>query len=61
MKIQHEHVGHRQRLRDRYEKGGITALFDYEILEMLLAQIILYADTQPTAKRLLKKFGTVTF
>ena len=59
MKIQHEHVGHRQRLRDRYEKGGITALFDYEILEMLLAQIILYADTQPTAKRLLKKFGTV--
>lgn len=59
MKITHPAIGHRQRLRDRFEEGGIESLQDYEILEMLLFQIILYSDTQIIAKRLLKKFGTV--
>lgn len=59
MQFKHDHLGHRQRLRDRYNAGGINALFDYEILEMLLNQIILYSDTQSTAKNLLAKFGTV--
>ncbi len=59
MKITHPAIGHRQRLRDRFEKDGIDSLQDYEILEMLLFQIILYSDTQIIAKRLLKKFGTL--
>ena len=59
MKIDHPSKGHRQRLRERFEKGGIDALQDYEVLELLLCQIILYADTQQTAKRLLEKYGTL--
>ena len=30
------HAGHRQRLRERFLKGGASALADYELLELVL-------------------------
>ncbi len=52
--------GHRSRLLDRYAKGGLPALQNYEILELLLTRIIPRKDTKPMAKALLKRFKTVS-
>lgn len=30
------HLGHRGRLKDRFERAGIAGLQDYEVLELLL-------------------------
>ncbi|MHA1113942.1 MAG: RadC family protein, partial [Alphaproteobacteria bacterium] len=49
--------GHRQRLRQRFLKGGGEALADYELLELLLFQASPRRDVKPLAKRLLKEFG----
>ena len=54
---QHYH-GHRDRLRERFETGGASALADYELLELLLFRSIPRADTKPIAKALLARFGT---
>ncbi len=54
------HLGHRQRLRERFLKGGEDALADYEILEMILFAVNARKDMKPLAKSLLKKFETVT-
>lgn len=51
------HSGHRDRLRERAAKGGIDALPDYELLELLLFRSIPYKDTKPLAKDLLARFG----
>lgn len=48
---------HRQRLRQRFTKGGAAAVPDYELLEMLLYRAIRRGDTKPLAKRLLTAFG----
>jgi DNA repair protein RadC len=48
---------HRQRLRQRFTKGGAAAVPDYELLEMLLYRAIRRGDTKPLAKRLLAAFG----
>lgn len=53
------HSGHRDRLRERAAKGGIDALPDYELLEMLLFRSIPYRDTKPLAKDLLARFGSL--
>jgi len=53
-----DHAGHRQRLRDRFRKGGADALPDYELLELLLFRALPRRDTKSLAKRLLAKFGT---
>lgn len=53
-------AGHRQRLRERFLKGGENALADYEILEMLLFSVNARKDMKELAKRLLAKFDTVT-
>jgi DNA repair protein RadC len=50
--------GHRERLRERFENGGASALADYELLELALFRSIPRADTKPLAKELLKRFGT---
>ena len=50
--------GHRQRLRERFEKLGGEALPDYELLELVLFQAIPRADTKPLAKALLARFGS---
>ena len=51
------HSGHRERLRERAAKGGLDALPDYELLELLLFRSIPYKDTKPLAKDLLVRFG----
>lgn len=50
--------GHRQRLRDRFMKGGADAMPDYELLEMVLFRAFQRRDTKDLAKALLNKFGT---
>ena len=54
-----DHSGHRQRLRDRFKRGGGDALPDYELLELLLFYAIPRQDTKPLAKRLLDRFGGI--
>ena len=44
---------HRQRLRERFLRGGTQALADYELLELLLFSAQLRRDQKPLAKRLL--------
>ncbi len=51
-------VGHRERLRDRFNAGGAAALPDYELLEMVLFRAIRRGDTKPMAKMLLTRFGS---
>lgn len=50
--------GHRQRLRERFLKGGEHALAPYELIEMHLYGINARRDMKPLAKRLIAKFGT---
>jgi len=51
--------GHRKRLRQRFMKHGIESLQDYEVVELLLTFSIPQKDIKPTAKDMLKKFGSV--
>lgn len=52
------HLGHRERLRERFSRGGADAMPDYELLELLLFRTIARRDTKPIAKALITKFGT---
>jgi DNA repair protein RadC len=54
-----DHVGHRQRLRDRLLDGGGAAFLDHELLEYVLALAIPRRDTKPLAKRLERQFGSL--
>ncbi len=51
-------LGHRERLRERFLKGGAEAMHDYEVLELILFRAIPRRDVKPIAKDLLTKFGT---
>jgi DNA repair protein RadC len=51
------HIGHRQRLRERFLKGGAQAVSDYELLEMVLYAASPRMDTKPLAKKILAHFG----
>lgn len=50
-------AGHRGRLRDRFLQGGIDALLDYEIVELLLTLGTPMKDCKSMAKEAIKKFG----
>jgi len=52
------HTGHRQRLRDRFRKGGADPLPDYELLELVLFRALPRRDTKDLAKRLIARFGS---
>ncbi|GAB6175405.1 DNA repair protein RadC [Desulfobaculum senezii] len=52
------YLGHRQRLRNRL-KHNPRELADYEVLELLLGQVIVRQDTKPLAKDLLSRFGSL--
>jgi len=52
-------LGHRDRLRDRAAAGGLGALPDYEVLELLLFRSIPRGDVKPLAKQLLARFGSL--
>ena len=51
-----DHLGHRERLRQRFLAGGPDALADYELLELILFGAHPRGDTKPLAKRLLAAF-----
>jgi DNA repair protein RadC len=50
--------GHRERLRERFLKGGKDALADYELIELVLFRAIVRRDLKPLAKELLAQFGS---
>ena len=51
--------GHRGRVRDRFRKGGLSALADYEIVELLLTLGTPRRDCKPAAKEAIKRFKTL--
>jgi DNA repair protein RadC len=53
------YAGHRERLRERATAGGLAALPDYEVLELLLFRSIPRGDVKPLAKQLLARFGSL--
>lgn len=48
---------HRQRLRERFMRGGASAMPDYELLELVLFRSIPRKDVKPLARLLLDHFG----
>ena len=52
------HLGHRERLRERFTTGGADAMPDYELLEMVLFRAVARGDTKPIAKALISRFGS---
>lgn len=53
------HDGHRQRSKRRYLAVGAQGLEDHQLLELLLFYAIPRQDTNETAHRLLKRFGSL--
>ncbi len=51
--------GHRQRLRERFERSGLQGFHDHEVLELVLTYAIPRKDVKPIAKRLVTKFGSL--
>ena len=55
----YSHDGHRQRLRERFLRSGISALSDYEVIELMLTLCIPRIDVKPIGKDLIKAFGNL--
>lgn len=53
------HKGHRQRMRRKFSDFGGYVFDTYELLEMLLYNTVPVKDTNPIAKRLLSRFGSL--
>ncbi len=53
-----EKKGHRERLRERFEKNRFEGFHEYEVLEFLLTFIFRQGDVKPLAKELIKAFGS---
>ena len=53
------HDGHRQRKKEQFLAHGLNAFADHEALELLLFYAIPRQDTNDTAHRLLKEFGSL--
>ncbi|HJW42705.1 MAG TPA: hypothetical protein VJ476_15940, partial [Rhizomicrobium sp.] len=52
------HVGHRERLRERFLEGGAGAMPDYELMELVLFAAIPRRDVKPLAKQIIAHFGS---
>jgi len=50
------YLGHRKRLKIRFEQTGFHGFHDYEVLEHLLTFVIPRKDTKPIAKKLMGRF-----
>ena len=53
------HDGHRSRMKRKFADFGARVFDTYELLEMLLYNTVPVKDTNPIAKRLLSRFGTL--
>jgi DNA repair protein RadC len=51
--------GHRQRLRERFLKSGLTGFADHEVIELLLTLAIPRSDVKQPAKALIARFGNL--
>ena len=58
MRAEPDHLGHRDRLRQRFTISE-SSLQDYEVLEMFLFRYIPRRDTKPIARELLARFGSL--
>lgn len=54
------HIGHRERLRQRFLAEGLENFAPHEVLEFLLFNTIPRGDTNPLAHRLLMHFGSLS-
>jgi len=52
-------AGHRQRLRERFLRGGLEGFHDYEIVELLLTLGTPRKDCKDSAKLAIKMFGSL--
>lgn len=53
------HAGHRERLRERYDRSGLDDFADHEVLELMLTYAIPRIDVNGHAHRLIDRFGSV--
>ena len=53
------HSGHRKRLKDKLINLGADALYDHELLEMLLFYSIPRVNTNTQAHRLMERFDSL--
>ena len=53
------HEGHRERMREKFIRHGDRIFASYELLEMLLYYALPQGDTNPIAKCLIQKFGSL--
>jgi len=54
------YIDHRQRLRARFRRSGTEGMHDYEVLELLLTYAIPRKDVKPYARKLIKRFGSLS-
>lgn len=52
-------LGHRNRLREKFMKSGLSGLHDYEVVELLLTLGTPRKDCKEQAKSLMRKFKTL--
>lgn len=53
------HEGHRQRLKQRFLRGGIASMSEHEVLELVLTYAIPRMNVNPLAHRLINKYGSL--
>ncbi|MBN1152501.1 MAG: DNA repair protein RadC [Dehalococcoidia bacterium] len=56
---QTDSAGHRQRLRERFGKDGLSGFHDYEVVEYLLTLSRVQGDCKAIAKNAIRRFGCV--
>lgn len=54
------HDGHREKMRQRFLKGGLEPFADHETLELLLYYAIPRRDTNPIAHTLMDRYGSLS-
>lgn len=58
-KDKNPHAGHRERVRNRFLRGGLDSFEDHQVLEMLLFYCYARKDTNEIAHSMLLEFGTL--
>lgn len=58
--MEHNHQGHRRRLKERFRQTGFEGFEKHEMLELLLFYSIPQKDTNSLAHSLLKQFGSLS-
>lgn len=54
------HKKHRERVKERFLREGLSSFADHEVLELLLFYAIPQGDMNPLAHQLIEKFSTVS-